>query len=259
MKRVVVISDLHCGNRGGLTPPAWQYSHDAEDKDMHKFAHVQRQLWEWYSKKAAELQPIHALLINGDAIDGKGEKSGGTEQITLDRHKQTEIAEICIKEMKAEVIRMTYGSPYHTGIDEDWEDMVAKAVNALIGGDDNYDINGVIFNMKHFESRSVVPYGRFTPLMRDRMWNELLHLRQGYPKADVLLRSHAHYYLHAEDAYGKAFVTPSLELYTKFGTRRCSGDINVGLINFDIEENGVFSWTTHLMYLNGLVRPPEKL
>lgn len=259
MKRVVVLSDLHCGHRGGLTPPGWQYSHDAADKDMHKFSHAQRQLWDWYAKTIESLQPIDVVLVNGDAIDGQGEKSGGTEQLTTDPHKQAEIAAICLNETKAKTFRLTYGSPYHTGVQMDWEDMVSDAVGGKIGGEDNYDLDGVIFNLKHFESRSIVPYGRFTPLMRTKMWNELMHLRQGYPLADILIRSHVHYYLHAEDAYGKVFITPSLELFTKYGTRRCTGDINVGLLHFDLGQDRSVKWGVHLMYLNGLVRPAEKL
>jgi hypothetical protein len=226
---------------------------------MHKFAHVQKQLWNWYEKTITALKPIDALLVNGDAIDGKGEKSGGTEQITTDRTKQVEIAETCIRLAEAQKVRLTFGSPYHVGVDEDWEKMVADAVDGLIGSEDNYDCNGVIFNLRHFESRSIIPHGRFTPLMRTKMWNELLHLHEGYPLANIIIRSHTHYYLHGEDAYGKVFITPSLEMFTKFGTRKCQGDINVGLLHFDVEEDGEVSWNVHLMKLNGLVRQPEKL
>lgn len=259
MKRVVVISDLHCGHRAGLTPPGWQYHHEHDDKDIHKFAHVQKQLWDWYEKTIKDLQPIDALIVNGDAIDGAGYKSGGTEQITTDINKQVKIAIQCIELAKAEKVRLIYGSPYHTGYERDDEDQIADAVNGKIGSEDNYECNGIVFNFKHVVSRSVIPHGRWTALARSKLWNELWSIREGYPLANVIVRSHVHYYIGAEDAYAKMFITPALQLYTKYGARRCEGIVNIGLMHFDIEENGELRWWTHLMSLNGLVKPPEIL
>ena len=34
-------------------------------------------MWGWYCNTLADLQPIDRLIVNGDAIDGKGERQGG--------------------------------------------------------------------------------------------------------------------------------------------------------------------------------------
>jgi len=259
MKRLIVISDLHCGHRAGLTPPGWQYSHDHSDKDVHKFAHVQQQLWSWYEKTINSLKPIHALICNGDMIDGPGYKAGGTEQITTDINKQVKMASESIGLAEAKKVRLTYGTPYHTGYSRDDEDQIADAVHGKIGAEDNYECNGIVFNCKHAISRSAVPHGRFTALARAKLWNELWSLREGYPLANVIIRSHVHYFVAAQDAYAKMFITPALQLYTKYGTRQCEGIVNVGLLQFDIEKNGDVMWRPHFMKLNGLVKKPELL
>ena len=82
-KRVVVISDLHCGSKVGLVHPAYRppvdtYAFPGETDLLE----TQTVLWNFYVTSIDALQPIHALIVNGDAIDGRGERSGGTELIT---------------------------------------------------------------------------------------------------------------------------------------------------------------------------------
>ena len=128
-KRLVVISDLHCGHAVGLTPPAWQWAVDGDTTEHRaKFGRVQREVWDWYSQTIGSLRPIDILAVNGDAIDGTGVRSGGTELLTTDRQVQTDMAVKSIQEASAKTIVMTYGTAYHTGDAEDWEDRVAEHV-----------------------------------------------------------------------------------------------------------------------------------
>jgi len=45
-KRVVVISDPHCGNRAGLTPPGWQLNPD-NPRDAKWYA-IQAAEYDWW-------------------------------------------------------------------------------------------------------------------------------------------------------------------------------------------------------------------
>ncbi len=77
-KRLVIISDLHCGHRAGLTPPDWQSDFRKNSKTQrNKFAELQRELWQFYADTINDLRPVDVLVVNGDAIDGKGSLSGG--------------------------------------------------------------------------------------------------------------------------------------------------------------------------------------
>ena len=136
------MADLHCGHRVGLTPPYWQ----GRNIDP-KYNAIQKELWDFYSKNIKAFKP-DILFVVGDAIDGKGLKSGSTEQITTDRSEQALIATECILEAGADEIIMTYGTAYHTGISEDWEDTVARNVKAnSIRSQQLVDINGVVLTL----------------------------------------------------------------------------------------------------------------
>jgi len=242
MKRALVISDLHCGHRAGLTPP--DYQQDFDDK----YQAQQATMWNWYSKMVADLQPIDVLIVNGDAIDGKGDKSGATELISADRKVQCDMATRCIEEVKATKIYMTYGTAYHTGTDEDWESIVAEQVEAKeIHSHLWLNIEGVVFDCKHKVSGSIIPHGRHTGPARDKLWNLLWAEKDLQPKADVLIRSHVHYFTQSADSFSEIFTTPALQgPGSKFGARIMSGIIDIGALSFDCE-NSNYTVTRLLM------------
>ena len=100
-KRVVVISDLHCGHVVGLTHPDFNPSYP-RGSERFKLAVRRRELYKFYTDRMEKLQPIDILIVNGDAIDGKGPRSGSTELLTTDRDEQVEMAAVAIREAKGE-------------------------------------------------------------------------------------------------------------------------------------------------------------
>jgi hypothetical protein len=248
MKRTLVIADLHAGHRAGLTPPGWQYPLDSGDPERQAFALAQRINWEWFARHVDELRPINNLLINGDCLDGKGDRSGGTEHVELDRNKQAEMAIQIIEYIKPEKIVMTYGTAYHTGREEDFEQPIARAVNAKIGGHEWVDIEGVIFDMKHKIGGSQIPHGRYTAVAREALWNLVWAANGGQPKADIILRSHVHYFAHCGNSDTLAIVTPALQGWgSKYGARECSGVVDIGFLHFDIAGKGDYTWHAHIL------------
>jgi hypothetical protein len=260
-KKVVVISDLHCGHRGGLTPTAWQYKQS--DEKNKRWACLQHEIYSWYCKTMDALAPIDVLIVNGDAIDGRGTKSGGTEQITSDRDVQCDIAIHAIKRANAKSIRMLYGTSYHTSSDgEDWEDHISDCVGADIGAHDIFDINGVLIDCKHHVGSSGIPHGRATPILKEHLWSILWAEQQNQPKVDILIRSHVHYLSYSAGLVGPTLVmtTPALQGYgSKFGSRICSGLVQVGMLSFDIANKGEWSWKAHILNLKSQAQVPEKL
>lgn len=244
MKRVVVISDLHCGHLVGLTPPDWNPMYRRTDTHNHTLSTTRRRLWKLYADWVADLQPIHVLIVNGDAIEGKGQKSGGTELITADRNEQVGMAVASIEETKAKKVYMSYGTSYHTGVSEDWERKVADGVNAVkIGSHDWLDVNGLVFDYRHFVNRSSIPHGRYTPLARERLWNVLWNEHDEYPRGDVIVRSHVHYFAFCGGYGWLGVITPALCGYgSKYGARITSGTVDFGLVWFDIESKEDWSW-----------------
>jgi len=259
MKRVVILSDLHCGHRAGLTPVGWQYEDNTTDHIRNKYGQMQDVMWKWYCAEIEKLKPIDVLIVNGDAIDGKGNKSGSTEQLEADRKKQVDIAAECIELVEAKKIYIIYGTPYHTGADEDWEDVLAEKVDAAkIGSHEWIDVSGLVFDCKHRVSSSIIPHGRLTAILREQLWNMLWSANGGQPLADVIIRSHVHYYRFAGDGKRLVMITPALEgPGTKYGSRQMTGTVDIGFVHFDVESKDTYSWESHL--IGGDTWKPEVL
>jgi len=254
-----VISDLHCGHRSGLTPPEFQYDPENEEHKWAKFGKLQMILWDFYSETIEKLKPIDALIVVGDAIDGKGGRSGGTEQITTDRNIQADMAARAILLTEAPKIIMVRGTPYHTGDLEDWEDLVAEKVGAKIGNHEWISVDGLIFDIRHHVGRSTIPHGRLTAPLREQLWNMLWAEVAGYPKADILLRGHVHYHVDGQIFGRRVFICPALQLHTKYGSKLATGTVDVGLMHFDVERDGSYTWKTHLLKLSRVAAQPLKV
>lgn len=258
-KRVVTISDLHCGHEFGLTPPAWQYKNDGHPR-IAKAAKFQRALWSFATEALDDLKPIDVLICNGDAIDGKGDKSGGIEQITTDRLEQCEMAAEFINYAEAKQVRLLYGTRYHVGKDEDFEQVLAERVNGSIQGHGFFDVNGCIFDVKHKVGSSSIPHGRMTALARARLWNTVWsqeHERQ--PKANIIQRSHVHYFNYAGGRDWLAMTVPALSYGTSYGIRECEGIVDIGMIVVDIDKAGGWRWNPLLAEFNLMKAPVEFL
>jgi hypothetical protein len=247
MKRVVAMGDTHCGHLVGLTHPSLDVQHNSEE--YAEIDRARRAYWEWYADEIAKLHPIDALIFNGDAVDGKGTKSGGTELIAADRTKQVEMAVAAVEETKAKAKYFSYGTGYHVGVDDDWENEVAEAVGAKkIGSHDWLNVNGQVFDYKHFINSSIIPHGRHTAMSREKLWNIIWSEGDLYPNSTIILRSHVHYFTVTGDDHYMGFTLPALQgLGSKFGARVCSGVVKFGFMHFDIEENGDYTWHAHIL------------
>lgn len=239
-KRVVVVSDFHCGHEVGLTPPAWNPDFKADHS-----ANYRARMWENYETAVNALKPIDVLVANGDLIDGRGERSGSVELITVDRRSQAAMAAACIKVAEAPKVIITRGTDYHVGHEESWEDLVADFTGAEIGDIRNVDVNGLMFNFRHHIGGSQTPIGRTTPLAREAVWNALWNVRQGFPLSDVIVRSHVHYHSYAGGPGWLSLTTPGLQGYgTRYGERRLSGMIEFGFVYFDVAGKDEYEWAS---------------
>ena len=232
-KRVLVIADLHCGHRAGLTPPShWG------NVGYDKWADLRKALWLEFTRKVDSLKPIDILFINGDTIDGRGAKSGGTELICTSIASQQDIAKECIEYIDADQIVMTRGTPYHTDHEgEMGEDEIARAVGAVEISDQCWpEVNGVIFDLKHKIGGTSIPHGKGTAIAKAQLWN-LVHndFYESQPRADIIIRSHVHYFYGVDGGNWHGFITPALQgLGSKFGSRICEGLVHFGLMWFNI-------------------------
>jgi hypothetical protein len=235
IKKILVIADLHCGAITGLTPP--EYFVNPLDKRRRA---IQEESWEWFSNTVKDIGYVDALIINGDSIEGKGSRSGGTELITTDLLKQIKIAERCIDEINTDNVFLTYGTSYHVSNNgDDLEVLLADRFNGTIKDHLWLDVNGCIFDFKHKINNSSVLSSRVTSLIKETQWNDEWSKNKATPKADVFVRSHVHYCNSVTDHQNYlAVTTPALQIAdTKYGNRICSGTVDYGMILFEVPRN----------------------
>jgi len=230
-KRILIVSDLHCGAITGLTPPDYQSTE------------LQSTLWNLYTGWVEEFKPYQILVCNGDAIDGTGFRSGGTEQISTDRLVQATIATQCLALADAKDVHIIAGTPYHAGDKEDFEAVIASNLGGTFHDRGFFNINGKEFNFKHKVGASSVPHGRLTPLAREILLNREWHLEGTEPLADVLVRSHTHTFSQVTHSDVTGFITSGLQsLGSKYGARQCSGVVNFGILIIDVSHHGEITW-----------------
>ncbi len=239
MQTVLAIGDLHCGHKVGLTPPAWQQRVEWQPE--------QEKLWEFFEKTLDSIGNIDVLIVNGDAIDGNGYRSGGIEQTEVDWDRQCEMAEDVINRIGAKKIVMTYGTPSHVsnnGSQEEYK--IAKAVGAEIDGHVWVEVDGVVFDVKHKVGSSGIPHGRASAISKEIMWNKLQAAENIQPKANVLLRSHVHYHVAVSEPGTLCMTLPALQgPRSKYGVEQCNGIVDFGLVWFRVA-SGHYTWDSNI-------------
>lgn len=244
----------------GRVKPEKYHAPTADDPRFIKLANVRRDIWEWFASEVKKIKPVDVLLINGDALDGKGDRSGGTEQITPDRKVQCDIAMDVIEYIDPSVLRMTFGTPYHTGTGEDWETIIADKADAKIGSHEWYEVNGVVIDCKHKIVSSQIPHGRLTALAREILWAKMWAARQQQPQPDIIIRSHVHYFEQVKHDNCLGFITPALQgLGSKYGARQCSGTVDIGFLVIDIYNDGEIKWKEYIANTGTTETKAEKL
>ena len=251
-KVVMICSDYHCGHVSGLTPPKWRPYTPAWESFYAQWDEV----WQEYKRWCDKISP-DILIDVGDALDGKGFRSGGSEQIATTYKTQAEMAADCIMETNAKQIIMVYGTPYHTGQDEDFEDMIVDRLpgcEVKIGGHEFPKINGVQFDIKHKIGSSSIPHGRTTAINKSKLWNLLWNCKKnGQPNAQVILRGHVHYHAYTGGEGWLGMTCPALQGWgSKFGVRQCEGIVDTGIVWAKIYQDSYvenIEWSTEIFNL----------
>lgn len=243
--RLLITSDWHVGHRVGLTPTEYNPKTALDMKGYD----VRSWIWDWFQERIARLRPFEVHVNNGDAVDGPGEKTGGTEEITTNCEAQAEIVAAIMGFVGAPRKYIIYGTGYHTGNAEDWESVAAVRAGAQADTILNLQPEGTntVFNFKHHVGGSQTPMGRHSPLSREHLWNLLWNEHGEYPKANVIVRSHVHYYDYAGGFNWLAMTTPALQGYGSKFARRLSGIVDIGFVYFDIDPDGGYTWKAEII------------
>lgn len=251
--RIVFSSDWHAGHRRGLNTPEWQDSIKTPE------GRIQRTLY----KKAEAIRERHkkpdVLALVGDLLDGKGPKTGGTEQTTTDRLEQSKMVIDEINRWEAKKIYIVPGTPYHVGKEEDWEAVIAEKVGATFADQLFLDHEGIIFHMKHEVPRGGFTHTAFTPLGREYMDLMEWAYTEDWPDANIIIRAHTHRFGYCGGPGWLAMSLPGMCAFgSKFGARRCRGMVHFGAVEFRLK-NGEYAWEEDIEKIRVITPPTFKI
>lgn len=206
-------------------------------------------------------------VFNGDLIDGKGTKSGGTEQITTDMNKQCDMAVAIIDRVRYKCKRdykfvATIGTDYHVGTSgDDWENIIAERAQLdKIGSHEWLDVNGLIFDIRHHINSSGVPTGRYNASAREGLWNDIWAQSGMQPRADVVIRSHVHYYTHCATSSKLCMTLPALQgMGSKYGSRRCNGTVDWGVVLFEVRDKNDYNFHPYIHSIKSQIARSMKI
>ena len=84
-----------------------------------------------------------------------------------------------------------------------------------------------------------------TALARARLWNVVWNSEhEKQPKANLIIRSHVHYYNFCGADSWMGLTTPALCYNSSYGVRECEGLVDVGFVVFNFDKDGEYEWNT---------------
>lgn len=261
MKRILIISDTHCGSRSGMVPPRWQTTD------------LQTECWDTYTGWIKELrkeQEIYAIIMNGDAIDGVR----GLDKVTTDFVEQMDMASEVIEVAKAKHLRLLAGTDAHTsphGSEMELERPILEKCQILAEQHGRkyesvdyslamqFVVDDVRLNVRHHTSPRNMPQTRGGTGSSDALWDEISAARGLQDRSDIIVRSHTHYFVCYQDCYKTLLITPSLQLSNaNYAIKKLNGHSDWGICWIDIEDDD-YSIGHKIKTFPGIMLPTSNL
>lgn len=228
MKKGLILGDLHAGHTSSLVLSGSKFRRRDCPKDP--VTQMQDELEAIFMAECVKKHKNPDFLITtGDLVDGKATRKGGVQLLTADRAEQVEIATQVLKALNPKKVYGVLGTPYHSGKEEDWEQLVAAEFDTQFKDALDLQIEDVIFHVQHKIGNSSIPHGVHTPIAKDRLIKAVNGLHKGTPQANVIVRGHVHRLAGAYGPGWEGFTCSALMAdVDKYGTRECKSDVHFG-------------------------------
>lgn len=252
-KTVLVLNDLHVGSEYGICPEGLQLQSGSEWPLTEGQKYLLK-CWDDLYARVKQFGKIDALILNGDLIEGRQTKQLATEAFTTDLSVQQEGAIKLLKPFAdmSEHIYVVRGTEYHDQVSGESLETIGKELGAEKNVKGRYGrnsldviVDSVSFNVAH---RIGVTSGMYRATLLDKamLFAAFAKIMKNRSGADVVIRSHAHFFAHVELVHHHGFITPCWQLQTPYMIRiepnRMLPDIGAVIIRVDGgKENPVFS------------------
>jgi len=254
-KSILIVSDIHNGSSTAICTPEPDI---AELETTHRPNKLQQALYNGWQKCIDEIEQKPTLLfVNGEPCDGGNKKQLGMQSWTTNLNDQLNDAEKLLRMIPYEKIMFTRGSNYHVTQDgTNFEEIIAQRMNAepykAYGGKGYTDYYALIeMYGKHFNFTHHVGFNKWAAYRTTALAREMAGMvfeRDKMGKADVIVRSHVHYFVHIEFVHQHGFTTPAWKFpdahLFRGGTAGTTPDI--GMVEIIIEPNGYIEIIKHI-------------
>jgi len=252
-RRIIAMGDLHCGHGLGITPKcsAWNMRDECLTPITKGWVSVQAEFWAWYEKKVKAIRAQRDpdfVVVNGDAVEGVNKKNV-VELVGNNTDRQRMMAALTIRKWGKEVpVFMTYGTPWHTGEQEDAELALAESIKADIRSRQFFEIKGrgwkQLLVFRHHVGAGSLEHTRGTPIAREKYANTQAFMDAEEPAADWLFFSHVHYAFNVGvPGQWQAMSLPAMRVMLRQDggkySRRLSGRTTTGFTVVDVMDNGL--------------------
>jgi len=249
---LVAVSDLHVGGVDGLCYPSQQKPGGGT------YQANERQLWLFEQWKAAIRRWHHpdALVVVGDATAGSGsQKKLRSALWTTNAMQQAELAADLVNMWHAGLVYLVEGTARHVKIDEETlavEEYMGRyglVPKAVVGNGKHYApaerivrLGGIAFHLSHFLSGTSSPVSPATAPVREHINALIAEARGWYPRCDVVLRAHRHFYLSVHFGGNRFAVRmPCWQMKTRYerGRNALLWNPMIGALQFRIKDGHV--------------------
>jgi len=246
-KSVLIVSDMHVGATTSICSNSPILSDKDSSWNPNKLQKVLLQSWKECIDELHQKPTL--LVVNGEPCDGGNRKQLGNQSWTTNIQDQLIDAEKLLKMIPYCKLIFNRGSGYHVTQDgTNFEEIIAKQMDAdkyrAYGGSgytDYYSLvkmHGKLFNFTHHIGFNKWAAYRTTALAREMAG--MVFERDKMGKADVIVRSHVHYFVHVEFTHTHGLTCPAWKMADghlfRGGTAGTTPDI--GMVEVIVEPNG---------------------
>jgi len=216
-KRILVISDMHVGNRVSIMPDE-VYIDQAERKMKIESNLIQKKIYTKFEEMVDDVGRVDAVLNLGDTCDGVNRKSNGTGLWTTDINLQMEVASNLLSMVHTNTYLGVQGSYYHVGDNLSSDKNVIEGFKGTFGDELALVSEGKRIHACHDVgvSSSGTSY-RTTAIAQQMMISALNPEYQGF---NLLLRGHTHYYVNVSFQHAQGVICPCWKSRDEFAARR---------------------------------------
>lgn len=256
IRNLLVVGDIHVGSMYGMLPPDF-VSSDGAEKPQNEGQKYLWECWQDMKGKAAKFA-IDSVIINGDLIEGKQPKQKAAELTLIAPNDQESAAVFLMRDLRNWLEKNTkrevpfyfvQGTEYHEGRGaEQLESIAARVQGTSIRSNFSgrhckevldLDLDNTILNFAHHLGGGA-GFSRSGNLDAEALWCQITSSRGQAVAADLIVRSHLHYFMHVEHANRHAFLCPCWQLQTRFARHRSAYKLmpDIGALIFHINPEG---------------------